>query len=221
MARFYEIEEGTRAVKIIDMPLANVPHGVQKDSPEQQKERELRPQAYPTLRVGVRALLAFERERILELAALRCKSKGGTPEENNPLYNHALAIYTVASSCVDPDAAPGTDAPLFFAPKGQEFSIEAAAEVLRTSKHITDDTILYLRERQEAWQDQINPQAMSLADNELWDVVKKGVEDEGFFHSFRAGLLVRLTNTMASLVVDLLGDKLQSGASESPPTTLQ
>lgn len=221
MARFSELEEGTRAVKVIDLPLANVPHGIQPGTHEQASARELNPQAYRTLRVGLRALLPFERERVLELAAARAKSKGGIADEKDPVYRHALAVYTVAAACVDPDAAPGTDAPLFFAPKGQDYNIEGAAEKIRNSRHMTDDIVIYLRERQEAWQDEINPQALTLADNELWEVTKKAVESDDFLFSLRPGLLVRLANIMAAQVVTLLESKLESGSSESPATTLQ
>lgn len=216
MAKFRDIQQGTRAVKVIDLPLANVPFGVQKDTQEQARERELNPEAYKMPRVGLRALLPFEREKVLELAETRVKG-GGTADESNPRYRHALAIYTVAAACVDPDTVPGKDAELFFGN-----TIEEAAESIRKSPHITDDIVFYLREMQEVWQDQINPQALTIGDNELWDVAQKAAESADFLHSFRPGLLANLAHILAALLMNSLADKLPSTpalSSDSTPNT--
>jgi hypothetical protein len=198
---------------VIDLPLANVPYGVQVGTPEQTRERERNPEAYPRLKVGVRALLPFEREKVLELAGARAKAKGGTAEEANPLYRHAMAIYTVAVACVDPETLSG-DAPLFFGD-----TIEEAAEKLRTSRHITDDIVLFLREQQEIWQDQINPQALTIADNELWSVAQKAAESEDFLHYFRPGMLARLAHLLAGLLLNAHEDKLPSSAPATASTS--
>ncbi len=212
MARFSEIQQGTRAIKVIDLPLANVPHGLQAGTPEQARERELNPTAYPTVKVGVRALLPLERELVLELAAARTKDKGGEVSSANPIYNHALAIYTVAASYVDPDTPPGKDAQLYFGD-----TIEQAAQVLRTSKHMTDDIVFYLRQRQEMWQDEINPQALTLGADKMFDATRQAVESDDFLSLMRPGLLVSFTRTLAAQLLILLQDRLASTTTDEQP----
>jgi hypothetical protein len=212
MARFCDILEGTRAVKVIDLPLANVPHGLQRGTEEQARARELNPKAYKPRKVGLRALLPFERERVLELAAARAKAKGGQCTETDPLFRHALAVYTVAVACVDPDTEPNADPKLFFGD-----TIESAAEKLRTSKHMTDDIVFYLRERQEQWQDEINPQVLTIADDQLWEATKKAADEEAgidFLALMRGGMLLRFTQLLACQLLLSLEDRL-------PPTTTE
>jgi hypothetical protein len=217
MARFCDIEDGTRAIKVIDLPLANVPHCLQTGTEEQAKERELNPNAYRVIKVGVRALLACEREKVLELATARAKSKGGEPTSGNGLFDHALAIYTTAAAYVDPDTPPGQDAKLFFGD-----TIEGAAEKLRTSRHITDDIVFYLREQQEIWQDQINPQALTLAADQLWEATQKAADEKGhadFLRLMRPGTLLRFTHILAAQCVNLLADRLLPSTTETSPTS--
>jgi hypothetical protein len=214
MARVDEIEQGTRAVKVIELPLANVPHGIQSGTPEQQRERELRPNAYKKREVGIRALLPCEREKILELASARAIAKGGKAEEGNPLFNHALALYTVAGSYVVPDAPAGTDPDLYFGD-----TIEKAAEKLRSWVHMTDDIVLYLRQCQEEWQTQISPQALSIGENELFDVTKKAAEDESFLAFMRPGMLAHFAHILAAQLLLLLDSKLSDTSTSSVSTT--
>lgn len=214
MARFSEIQQGTRAIKVIDLPLANVPHGLQPGTPEQARERELNPTAYPTVRVGVRALLPLEREHVLQLTVARTKDKGGEVSESNPIYNHELAIYTVAASYVDPDTPHGQDAPLYFGD-----TIEQAAQALRTSKHMTDDIVFYLRQRQESWQAEISPQALTLAEDKVFDAAKQAVDDKDFLELMAPGLLVNFTHILAAQLLILLGDRLSLTDSATPPGT--
>lgn len=214
MARFSEIQQGTRAIKVIDLPLANVPHGLQLGTPEQARERDLNPTAYPTVKVGVRALLPCERELVLELASARTKSKGGEVSETNPIYNHALAVYTVAAAYVDPDTAPGQDAKLYFGD-----SLEEAAQAIRKSRHLTDDIVFYLRQRQESWQAEISPQALTLAEDKVFDAAKQAVDDKDFLELMAPGLLVNFTHILAAQLLILLGDRLSLTDSPTPPGT--
>lgn len=217
MARFCELIEGTRAVKIIDMPLANVPHGLQKGTAEQARERDLNPEAYKPLKVGFRALLPFERERVLQLASVRAKEKGGEATEGNPLFRHALAVYTVAAAAVDSDPPPGEEPKLFFGD-----TIEQAAEKIRTSKHLTDDIVFFLREQQEAWQDEINPQALTLASDEMFEATKRAADEESgvdFLRLMRGGMLLRFTQLLACQLLLSLEDRLLPTTGETSPGT--
>lgn len=218
MARFCDIEEGTRAVKTIDLPLANVPNVLQSDTQEQSKERELNPKAYATPKVGVRALLPSEREHVLELASKRARDKGGASEQGDPLFDHALAVFTVAAAYVDPEAPPGQEAPLYFAPKSDPFNVEAAAEALRRSRHMTDDIVYYLREQQEVWQDQISPQALTVAEDKVFESVREVAKDADFLLRMRPAMRLHFTRLMASLLLDSLEHRFMSSSTETPPT---
>lgn len=219
MARFCDIEEGTRAIKVIDLPLANVPGALQSDTPEQSRERELNPKAYDAPKVGIRALLPSEREHVLELASKRAKLKGGEAKEGDPLFDHALAIFTSAAACVDPETPPGKDAPLYFAPKNDPFSVEAAAETLRRSRHMTDDIVYFLREQQEVWQDQISPQALTVAEDKVFESVREVAKDADFLLRMRPAMRLHFTRLMASLLLDSLERRFTSSTSETPPTS--
>jgi hypothetical protein len=186
---------GTRALKVIELPLASQPHGIQPDTPEQVEARS------ETVRVlvGLRALTPEERGDVLSAAYARATVKGAAGDiEKSAVYNQALAVYTVAMACVDPDADRCKPI-LFFGD-----SLESAADTIRKSPLMTDDIVLYLRERQEAWQDEINPQALTIGDNELYDVAKKATEDADFLWRMRPGFLVKFANTMAALSLSLL-----------------
>lgn len=189
------LTSGTRALKVIELPLASQPHGIQPDTPEQAEARS----ETVKVMVGLRALTPEERGDILSASFARASSRGATGEiEKSAVYNQALAVYTVAMACVDPDA--DRCKPILFFGDG----LESAADTIRKSPLMTDDIVLYLRERQEAWQDEINPQALTVRDNELYDSAKRAVEDADFLWLMRPGLLVSFARTMAALSLSLL-----------------
>jgi hypothetical protein len=191
------LTEGYRALKIIELPLTTQPHGIQVDTPEQVAARE---GTEPVkVFVGLRALTPGERSEVLSAAYAYSVSKGASDDvERTSVYLQALAVYTVAAAAVDPDS--DRKRPLLFFGD----SLEQAADTIRKSPLMTDDIVLYLRERCEAWSDQINPQSLSVKDSELYDVIKKAADDADFFFCCRPGLLVNLANFMArTLLISL------------------
>lgn len=199
--------EGFRALKIIELPLTVQPHGLQVDTPEQVEARAGHEPV--KVMVGLRALTPGERELVLSAARARAISSGASGEdiERTSGYNQALAVYTVAAATVDPDSDRRTPL-LFFGD-----TLEQAAETIRKSPLMTDDIVLYLREQQECFQDEVNPQALTIKDSELFDVAKKSVEDEDFLKLYRVGTLVNLTRTMAALLLTSLEDSSGAGGS--------
>lgn len=195
--RFSQIAEGFQAFKVIDLPIANQPHGLRSDTPEQSAAREGAPVAQ--YRVGLRALTPGQREEVLCAAKDRAASRGVASDlHKNPIFDQALAVYTVAMACVDPDSDRGKPV-LFFGD-----SLDGAAETIRSSPLMTDDIVYYLRERQEAWQDEINPQALTIKDSELYTTTQKAVEDADFLWQLRPGTLVSYTHSLACLCLSLL-----------------
>lgn len=191
------LTQGFRALKVIELPLATQPHGIQKDTPEQVEARGDSP--VEKIMVGIRALNPEERSEVLSLAYSRAVSKGATGDvEKSAAYQLELAVATVGIAAVDPSSDRRRPI-LFFGD-----TLAEAVETIRKSPLMTDDIVLYLRERQEAFQDEVSPQALTVRDNELYDIAKKAVDDEDFLHFFRPGLLVKFSRTMAALVLSSL-----------------
>lgn len=212
MARFAQISQGFRAIKVIELPITTAPHGEQRDTPEQASARDGAPAALPI--VGVRALMPGEREDVLCAAQARAVKRGITTDlETSPVYNQALAVYTVAMACVDPDS--DRRAPVLYFGD----TLEDAAEAIRTSPLLTDDIVLYLRERQECWQDEIHPQALSVKDSEMLDFAQRAVADADFLSKFRLGTLVNSTRFMAALWLSSLEGSLPTSTSSEKSTT--
>lgn len=193
------ITQGFRALKIIELPIASQPHGMQPDTPEQIAARGDNETVKPM--VGIRALTPEERSDVLSAAFARAVSKGATGEvEKSAVYNQALAVYTVAQACVDPDSDRCKPF-LFFGD-----NLEHAADTIRKSPLMTDDIVLYLRERQECWQDQVHPQALTIRDDELYTIAKEAANDADFLFRMRLGTLVQYALTLGALCVSLVED---------------
>jgi hypothetical protein len=200
------LTEGYRALKIIELPLTTQPHGIQVDTPEQVAARE---GTEPVkVFVGLRALTPGERSEVLSAAYAHAVSKGATGDvEKSAVYAHSLAIYTVAFSVVDSDSDRRRPF-LFFGD-----TLEQAADTIRKSPLMTDDIVLYLRERCEAWADEVNPQALTIKDAELYDVLKKGLESPDFYFACRPGLLVSLLRSTTTLLLTSLEHNFDTGGS--------
>lgn len=193
------ITQGFRALKIIELPIASQPHGMQPDTPEQKAARGDNEIVRPM--VGLRALTPGERSDVLSAAFAYAISKNASGKvEESAVYNQALAVYTVAQACVDPDSDRCKPF-LFFGD-----NLEHAADTIRNSPLMTDDIVLYLRERQECWQDEVHPQALTIRDNELYEIAKKAADDADFLFRMRLGTLVNYALTLGALCVSLAED---------------
>jgi len=202
--RFQSLPEhlltGFRALKIIELPLTTQPHGIQADTPEQVAARDGKEPV--KVMVGLRALTPEERGDVLAAAYARSVSRGATGDnvEQSAMYQQNLAVYTVAAATMDPDSDRCKPC-LFF---GE--NLEHAADTIRKSSLMTDDIVIYLRERQEDWQSEVNPQALSLKDSELYDTTKRAAGDIDFLWCMRPGMLVKYAHSLAVLLLTSLED---------------
>jgi hypothetical protein len=201
---------GFRALKIIELPLTTQPHGIQADTPEQVTARD---GGEPVkIMVGLRALTPEERGDVLAAAYARSVSKGaaGDNVEQSAMYQQNLAVYTVAAATMDPDSDRCKPC-LFF---GE--NLEHAADTIRKSPLMTDDIVIYLRERQEAFQDEVHPQRLTVKDGELYDLARRAAEDSDFFLSLRPFTRLSLLRFMAQmLLVSLEANFTDISASET------
>jgi hypothetical protein len=188
---------GFRALKIIELPLTTQPHGIQADTPEQVAARDGKEPV--KVMVGLRALTPGERSEVLSAAYAYAISRGATGDiENSAVYQQSLAVYTAAMACVDHDS--DRRAPILFFGD----TLEQAADTIRRSPLMTDDTVVYLRERQEAFQDEVNPQALTVKDSELFELAQQAAKSADFLHYFRPAMLIRFTQTLAVLLLNSL-----------------
>lgn len=218
--RYNQIVESGYSWQLVQVPLVNLPHGVQKGTPEQAEQAKADGLTVaPTC--GIRCLSPGEELEVDQRAAAFCASEavGVTKYDDvNPACVNARMIYTVAMACVDPDSDRRKPV-LFFGD-----SIEEAAESLRKDpkRCLTIDTIVYLHERYLLWKDKINPQANTVSDYELQEMCKKAADDADFLALLRPGLRLKFTHTLAVLCVSspelsLLLSSLQSRDSTAKP----
>jgi hypothetical protein len=214
MSRFSQLALGTAAIKSVEFPRINVPYGVQRDSAEQKlaRERDGTAEAKPVM-VGLRALLPEEDDEVDRLAELYSKSKGVEKYDDvHPICVKARMVYTLALACVDPESDPCRPLPFFCDEPyvADNDTIEKRAAMIR-GPGMTPDIIVFLHEHWLVWQDQINPQALTVADSELAELARKAAESGDFLLTLRPGLRLRLLHFMAALAVVALEVSGMSG----------
>jgi hypothetical protein len=196
MSRFSDMQKGTRAIKRVTCPVVNVSIDAKMDPTEAPSQFEC----------GVRVLSVQEQEDVYEKALARTKRLGGEEGPESNLYNLSLQLYTIAAAYVDPDSDPGA-AKLYFGD-----TIEQAAEAVLKSELLSRDSLAYLAEVQELWQDQCNPQtAPSKA--EMLRCIEETAKNATFPLSLRPGARLTLQHTTAVLLMSLLNGK----STDSPP----
>ena len=139
MARLRSIMRGTRQIRPVSIPLKNMV--AQDGMPD-------------SVSVGLSVIQDYG--EILEGAARYAVSKGAKPEPGNELYDYGKAVYTIAIACVDPESDPAHPIP-FFGTSDNPTVEERVSDVL-SHPNIGRDTIMYLAECQDVWQDECSPQ---------------------------------------------------------------
>ncbi len=200
--KLQDVVAGTRAIKRVRMPLINCPGELQVDQPELKEQRKAdqgeTTAGQPYVEVGLRAMTGEEYADVLSRAHSFSLSRGiEKPDETSPIYNLGVAVYTCAVACVDPDSDPR---------KPQRFfgtgTVESAADELLKSPHVGRDVITYLHEQQEAWQDQVNPQALKLDLVQMWKLVGEVADSAGPLLNMRPGMRAIFTTFTARLAVN-------------------
>lgn len=221
--KFRDIARGTRAVRVVALPLVNVRCDLLPDLPELEEQREKDRAAWEatgkvgaapdaSVSVGLRVLTGDEFGDVLSAARAFAIAKGvADPKEGDPLYELGKMVHTILAAAVDPDAPAESAAPFF-----------ASADEILSSPHIGRDGIVYLAEQHELWQDQCSPQAGKVGPADLLSMVAQAAGDTtgDFFGRLRPGMRWTLLRTLAALWISSLTDKSPSSStSEAAPET--
>lgn len=222
--RLADIPKGHRAIKRVSIPLLNV--GDAPDPEALATKHRAGDAKEHTAEVGVRALRDDEYDLVLARARAHAAERGvQNPGEYDPVYRHALALFTCAIACVDPDSDPRSPAHFFGPAEG--WSIDKAAQEIQTSEHVGRDVLAYLYEAQELWQSSVNPRAQRLSPEDMLvqiDRMGRGdlSEAQRFFLASSPGLVVSSLHFMASLLKLLPTSKQDIGSSSlenTPPSS--
>ena len=191
MSRFAEVVRGTRATKVVELPLA----------------RDV------SVKVAVRPLNGLEFGRVIAaarayaIAEVKKARRDDTreppePKEGDRLFDLGYMVSTLDIACEDPEK-PGT--PFF----------DGTAEILEA---LDADRIALLYEQQQAWQDYCSPRLSKMGNAEFAAMVF-GVagEDESSIDSpfalLRPALRLSWARTLARLYVNSLTHKSEDGDS--------
>lgn len=185
MARFADIAKGTRATKIVELPLG----------------------ADEVVKVAVRPMNGLELGRVIaearayalaEMKRARPDDPRELPEpkEGDRLYDLGHMVATLATACEDPEK-PG--APFF----------ESAQEILDA---LDADRIALLYEEQQSWQDHCSPRLAKMTQDQFIAIVfDMSKEDEGSpdspFDRLRPALRRSCARTLARLYMGSLMPK--------------
>jgi hypothetical protein len=152
---------GTRAIKRVSLPLQNTKN--EDGSPV-------------IVDIGLRCLLGGELADAYARANKYAVERGAKPNDNDdPIWTLACAVYLVAISAVDPDSNVENPSPFFGA--APEACIEERACDILSNPMIGRDTIVYLAEQQEIFQDETNPQIKRVTPDEMWKMVGEVVAE--------------------------------------------
>lgn len=141
MARLRSIVKGTRQIRVVEFPLKNM---VTEDG------------SPVSVAVGLRVLSGDDYADVLKYATKYAVAHDAKAENGCELYDYAKAVATVALACVDPESRP--EAPVPFFGQSDAPTLEERASDVLSSTVIGRDTILYLAECQDVWQDECSPQ---------------------------------------------------------------
>lgn len=202
MARLQQIIRGKRQIRAVEIPLKNFVC-----------EGEIK-----TVLVGLRVLSGEDYAVILSSASQWTLEHNGKSEPGNEIYDFAKAVYTIAVAAVDPDSDPSAPRPFFGASENPTVE-ERASDILK-SELIGRDTILYLAEHQDVWQNECSPQpGLGTKTPEEWLSMVAGVVVEGPLAFLRLSAASRLNFLLATanLLLSLPALKSTSGSTAEPP----
>lgn len=204
--------KGTRAITRVPLPLCNTPGSLLEDQPElaAQRAQDGDPDR-SEVEVGIRALNPGEFATVIERAHEYATTRGITMlDERNPVYSLGYTLNLLALACVDPDSDPKDPDPFF----GTRGNVQSAIDEMLASDHLTRDSLLYLSEHQEAWQDKVSPQATKIGAEKLWALAAEvaASNDARPFLALRPGMQWRLVHFLASQWLSLLSSNSPSGS---------
>lgn len=212
------VAKGARAIKRVKLPLVNSPGPLLPDQPElaEQRARDGVPER-SEIDVGVRAMRPSEFEQVIVGALEYAKARGVTEEPLSPIYSLGYRYTLLAITLVDPDSDPKDPEPFF----GKRGDVASAIEAMRSSDHLTDDSLMFLAEHQDAWQQQVSPTANRLAPAQLWVLMKEvaASTDASPFLQLRVGMQWQFVQFLVSQLSIARTDSLPTPSDSSAPTS--
>jgi len=202
MSRLRSILRGTRQIRSIEIPLKNL---MESDAPAR-------------VTVGLAVQSGDDYAVILKGATKFAIDRGGEPKDGSELYDYGKAVYTIAITCVDPESDPQHPIPFFG--DSDNPSVEERVSCILSHPNIGRDTILFLAEHQDVWQDECSPQGDGKRDRtpeEYYQMLAE-VAAEGPLAVMRLSAATRLKLVLFS--VNLLHSlPMLNSISGSPSTT--
>lgn len=157
-----------------------------------------------------RPLTGLEHEAAYADARKRAIEKGvENPSIGDPIYDLALMAFILAAGCVDPDSPP----------TARTLSFASGVEVL-TNMH--PETIVYLHEHHERWQDECSPYAHKLDGEALLAKVREVAGPDGpasFMRLSPSTRVVYATSTAKMLSLLLEAKSMPGSTSETSGPT--
>lgn len=153
--------------------------------------------------VGLRPLTTGEYFDVVKSAIEYAKAKGSThPTDGDVLYDTARMAFTLAISAVDVD----DEANLFFDTGIDEMIVQVGVQ-----------TLVFLYQHQELWQDQCSPFAHKLTTDELAAKVREVAGPDGDMHFIHMppSMRVSFARSMAAQLLTLLTSKSPSSSSSA------
>lgn len=200
MSRLRSILKGVRQLRPIDVPLKNmIGYGAPISMP-----------------AALKVLSGEEYGEILRLATKYAVDRGAKPEPGVEIYDFAKAVYTVAIAVVDAESDPANPRP-FFGHTDSPSVEERAVDVL-SHPNIGRDTILYLAECQDVWQDECSPQpgGGEKTPEEYYAMIAEVARDGGLpFLRLSAGSRLKFLLFTANLLLSLAGPNTTSGSTST------
>lgn len=199
MARFSDVTKGRRARTPAVLPL-----------PGAHVDPETGEWIGPTAKLAMRALREDEYDDVLANARAFAKKRGESAEDGDDLYERGKMLHTLAIACLDADSPEDVPA-LFF---------DGGVDQIASSEIMCPEVIAYLYERQQLWQDEVNPLLKALQPNEFFAAaVAVAGGNMAFFVGMRPGMRWSFTRTLASQLLSSLANSSSSTPSSEPQTT--
>jgi hypothetical protein len=204
MSRLRSILKGTRQRRAVPIPLKNMAEG----SPD-------------SMTADLRVLGGDDYAEILRYATKFAVDRGGEAKDGNELYDFGKSVAIVATAYVDSDSPIDNPSP-FFGTSEHPTLEERASDVL-SHPNIGRDTILFLAENSDLYQDECSPQGGrgELSPEDYYKMIA-GVAAEGPLAALRLGPATRLKFIlfMANLLRELSLHSSTSGPTATSENTL-
>ncbi len=189
MATYGQITKGTRARKVIKLPLGrpSVPQ-LSGDG------RVLLSEPESSIAVGLRPLTHGELTDVFTQARADALARGVTdPRSDNPIYEMAEMEHTLVLACVDPDIPEGRPPVPFF----------SGVEEIRNAPDLGRERVAYLFAQWKLWQLEMSPSLRKVTPEEFVAGLHLigGEDEEGardFFASLGPGLQWSYMRSLAS-----------------------